>query len=128
MSGLQKLADRCEQESGEDAGGAEMRTLNADILRALGWRQAEGDVIDPAGDIRFQVPYYAGSLDAAMTLIGENEFWRLGNDGEGPDPANFKATVTAGAGSSRLVFCDAVAVTPALSLTAAALRAHDALR
>lgn len=68
-------------------------------------------------------PNYTGSLDAALTLIGKDQFWRLGNDGEGPDPADFKATVTSGGGMD-LHFHDALAATPALALTAAALRAR----
>lgn len=69
------------------------------------------------------LPRYGTSLDAAMSLIGEGAFWRLGNDGEGPDVAAFKATVTSGDGPT-LAFHDAVAATPALALTAAALRAR----
>jgi hypothetical protein len=67
---------------------------------------------------------YTASLDAAMTLVGTDAFWRLGNDGEGPDVAAFKATVTFGEGPS-LTFHDAVAATPALALVAAALRARE---
>jgi len=59
------------------------------------------------------------SLDAAMTLVDENAFWRLGND-----PADFKATVTSGDGRAvDFDFHHAVAATPALALTAASLRA-----
>lgn len=71
------------------------------------------------------LPRYTASLDATMTLVGSDQFWRLGNDGEGPDVSAFKATVTSGDGPT-LAFHDAVAATAPLALTAAALRARAA--
>jgi len=67
---------------------------------------------------------YTASLDAAMSLIEADEYWRLGNDGEGPDPAAFKATVTSHDDEAMIHFHDAVAETAALALCCAALRAR----
>jgi hypothetical protein len=103
-TGLVELAVRCEQATVAD------RELNHDIyMRA--------DAANGSFDAR-----YTASLDAARSLIGKNAFWRLGNDGEGPEVSAFKATVTSGDGPT-LAFHDAVAATPALALAAAALRA-----
>lgn len=84
-----------------------------------GWWRDSADKSHEADD-------YTASLDAAMALVDSDSFWRLGNDGEGPDVAAFKATVTAGIGPT-FSFHDAVAATPALALTAASLRARHAL-
>lgn len=67
-------------------------------------------------------PAYSASIDAAMTLLGPEAFWRLGNDGEGPDPAQFKAEVLSPM-LHRLPYI-AVCATPALALVAASLRAR----
>jgi hypothetical protein len=77
------------------------------------------------------VPRYTSSIDAAMTLVPEGDpafsatFWRLGNDGEGADPAEFKAEILLCSmlTSKRL---SATASTPALALCAAALLAREA--
>ena len=76
-------------------------------------------------------PNYTASIDAAMTLVPEGDpafsatFWRLGNDGEGADPAEFKAEILLCSmlTSKRL---SATASTPALALCAAALLAREA--
>ncbi len=70
-----------------------------------------------------KVRAYTSSLDAAMTLVPTDGFWRMGNDGEGRDPADYFAEIIAG---SLLQRFRAVAATPALALTAAALRARAA--
>lgn len=74
---------------------------------------------------------FTASIDAAMTLVPEGDpafsatFWRLGNDGEGADPAEFKAEILLCSmlTSKRL---SATASTPALALCAAALLAREA--
>lgn len=71
------------------------------------------------------VARYTASLDAAMTLVPECAFWRLGHDGEGADPGLFKSHIlswTDGTAASQRNSI-AIAATPALSLCAAALRA-----
>lgn len=124
MSGetLLALAARCEKASGPD------RELDATIAPLTGLTVVdEGHPIgrmcyDDIGAAHL-MPRYTVSLDAAMTLIGSDAYWRLGNDGEGPDVSAFKATVTSGDGPT-LTFHDALATTPALALCAAALRAR----
>jgi hypothetical protein len=128
-TGLVELALRCEQATGAD------RELDVRIsLELSGVGYTDKDVADlltvrdePTGYGRYRpadeyVAKFTASLDAAMSLIGKDAFWRLGNDGEGPDVSAFKATVTSGDGPT-LAFHDAVAAIPALALTAAALRA-----
>lgn len=67
-------------------------------------------------------------IDAAMTLLPADAFWRLGNDGEGPDPADYKAEVmwfSSDHPHSLLTHRKtSVASTPALAITAACLRAR----
>lgn len=65
-------------------------------------------------------PRYTASLDAAMTLIGDDHFWRVGHDGEGEDPSLFRADIGE---PVSIGFVRAVAATPALALVAASLRA-----
>jgi len=123
---LLALAERCEAATGPD------RKLDALMAPLQGL-----EVVDeghPIGRMCYDdmgaahlLPRYTASLDAAMSLIGEDAFWRLGNDGDGPDVAAFKATVTSGDGPT-LAFHDAVTATPPLALCAAALRARAALQ
>lgn len=146
MGDLLELAARCEQATGPD------HMLDAEIaIAALGWRE----IPSPDGDWRsFESPagaraniqrkdgvpvfdygplaFFTTSLDAAMTLLPEAEagysatFWRVGNDGEGGDPSDFKAEVLC---CSQLTSrqSKAVAATPALAICAAALRARHAI-
>ncbi len=136
MSGetLLALAERCEKaERGS-------RDLDADIYEALGFEVKRTPRLSENrwGGKRYGRSWaflrgsrweamrsYSTSLDAALALTGKDTFWRLGNDGEGPDVAAFKATITSGDGPT-LAFHDAVAATPALALCAAALRARGA--
>lgn len=70
-------------------------------------------------------PAYTASLDAAMTLVKEDAFWRVGHDGEGPDPSLLKAIISvAKEGEVAITFKTALADTAPLALTAAALRAR----
>jgi hypothetical protein len=119
-SGMEELALRCEQLARGDPWDGDLRTLNADILRALGWRSAEGDVINPAGDLVYQVPFYAGSLDAAMTLAPDG-CWAEGSLSS-PSALEIHAPMTfdpLGKGWG---------ATPALALCAASLRARAHLQ
>jgi len=129
---LLALAERVESAAGDDAMSRTMRALNADILRATGWREAEGDVIDPAGNLRMQMPFYVASLDAAMTLVPEGWRWMAGQREQPHARAYVENGELAfvGAGSRRnpqRLWFEVTAATPALALVAAALRAHAAL-
>lgn len=126
---LLELAERVEAAEGPD------RDLDALIGSATGARGEYCGPISPelvpAGCIRdpryprgaISFRRYTSSLDAAMTLADPEWFWRLGHDGEGPDPASFKAEILI-VGAGHFV---AVADTPAAALTAACLRARASL-
>lgn len=67
---------------------------------------------------------YTASLDAAMTLLGKHDFWRVGHDGEGQDPSAFKAQVgVEREGTCCPAFATSIAASAPLAFTAAALRA-----
>lgn len=101
---LLALAARCEAASGPD------RTIDNAIADACGLRSPS----DPAG----WPPCYTAGLDCALSLVPGGWRWEVGVDGE----AYADAESPAGAG------CDGTeAVTPALALCAAALRARAAL-
>lgn len=133
---LLALAERCEAATGAD------RELDCAIMDALslwpeGWTRYEGRepmgsgsvyYLHPSGRPEWHVAFsYTASLDAAMTLIGSDVFWHLGNDGEGPDPSLFKARLlwftSDHPHSLRQRRALATAATPALALVAAALSA-----
>lgn len=122
-SELIALAERVEAATEPD------RELRDDIMLALGWTyRIPGGLkfhywFDPSGK-RIDPPDPLRSLDGAMTLIGEESFWRVGHDGEGPDPSLFSARVfdPIAMKGPRL----ALAETAPLALTAAALRARAA--
>ena len=95
------LAQRCEAATGPD------RALDAEICQAVFGRF-------------IGVAKYTASLDAALTLVPGEAFWRVGHDGAGPDPSAFRADVFQTPGTGLNV---ARSATPALALCAAALRA-----
>lgn len=135
MSELLELATQCEAAEEAD------RELDALIYCALhpthtayfseGDEWALADWMVREGGVNFSPPCFTASLDAALTLLPAAEagysvvFWRLGNDGEGGDPAAFKAEVLICAMLASQRFA-ATAVTPALALCAAVLRARAA--
>lgn len=85
-------------------------------------------LMHPAGPASLYVPEdrvaeFTDSIDAALTLLPEPAYWRLGNDGEGSDPSDFKAEVMSGA-DMRLAI--EVHEHPALALCIAALMAREA--
>lgn len=102
------LADRCEAASGAD------RAIDYDIAHLT------GDHFRNDG----KAPTYTASIDAALTLLKPNEFWRVGNDGDGPDPSSFRATISDTDGEW-IDWHYGTAATPALALCAAALRAKE---
>ncbi len=120
---LLKLALRVEALSGPE------RHVDADIAEALGWHQYSGDNwIGPLGQIA--VPSYTVSLDAAMTLVPKTmSLVDLTLSWEPPEPEVFPAcsitwypaaVIHNGKDWHALT---ASGATPALALTAAALRA-----
>lgn len=124
---LEALARRC-----EDAGEGS-REIDGEIFKAAcncpgdeWWRFDDGLWCrqDKEDRVAFDLPpSYTTSLDAAMTLVPAEAFWRLGHDGDGADPSEFRAQIIiprlGGTDARGLAICS----TPALSLTAAALRA-----
>jgi len=104
---LRALADRVEGLAGPDRAADHwifMATAQRDAANY--WHPTEGH-------------RYTASLDAAMSLVPTDAFWRVGHDGEGPDPSDFRADVLLVPGARHI----ARSATPALALTAAALRA-----
>ena len=70
-----------------------------------------------------KAPAYTASLDAAMSLVPSEAYWRLGHDGDGADPAEYKADVIVPKLGGVDARGRAIAATPPLALTAAACRA-----
>lgn len=105
---LLALASRVEAATGAD------RELDAAILAAC-W--------DCRGKPTDLGPRYTASLDAAMSLVPWDAYWRLGHDGDGADPAEYKADVIVPKLGGVDARGRAIAVTPPLALTAASLRA-----
>lgn len=75
-------------------------------------------------------PNYTGDLQDAVSAVPENKadrlvFWRVGNDGEGANPADFKAEILL-AGKFTSPAFQAVAATAPLAMCAAILRAMEA--
>lgn len=105
---LEALAERCEREKPSLA-------LSFAIFRAVSKRP---------DDVQ---PDYTASLDAAVTLVpgSDDVFWRLGHDGEGPDPSVFRAEILVC--SANIPGSVARSGTSALALCAAALKARAAL-
>ncbi len=120
---LEALAERCEQASGPD------RELDIAILTTvLGYRDVHGDgnLFDRGNDGYWfvddcsihQLPSPTASLDAAMTLVPEPHKWSI-TAAHGDD--RWQAWVwSINYGPNWYE-----AATPALALTAAALRAHS---
>lgn len=109
-----ELAERCEAATGPDW------SLDCDIARARGYHVPNpptgGGLAVPTGSL----PRFTASLDAAMTLVPEGWFWRVGH-----------STLYDGWAALNRVHPDhcnredeafAKAATPALALCAAALR------
>lgn len=145
MSGVDRttllaLAERCEKVEWAD------RELDADIACVIGrplgnidhWLHGDDISYRPTGSgyyvavipaeggetrnsEAFKSSKFTGSLDAAMTLVPTECFWRVGHDGEGRDPSMFAARVFDPLTMKQP--CTAVAETAALALTAACLRA-----
>ena len=60
--------------------------------------------------------------DAAFMLVPDGAFWRVGNDGTGPDPSAYRADVLETPGSGHHV---ARSYHPALAIAQAALKTKD---
>lgn len=133
------LAERCEAATGPD------RELDCEIeiecgkdgprIREIMAGSPHNTIFEVAkaadrkdGGVFFRVPRYTVSLDAAMTLVPEDAFWRLGHDGDGADPSEFRADVIVPRPGGSDPRGRAVAETPALALCSAALRAQGGSR
>lgn len=120
---LNALALRCEREEAS-------RELDIHIAERLGWwrinRRINGSVVGLFRGRTRTVPPYTTSLDAAVTLVPEGWFWRVGYTPIFNGWAHVSRT--------HADHCDrkdehssTVARNPTLALTAAALRARAAL-
>ena len=107
---LLALASRVEAATGADSG------LDSEIHHAI----LNGVGVGSYG----AQPAYTASLDAAMSLVPSDAYWRLGHDGDGADPAEYKADVIVPKLGGVDARGRAIAVTPPLALTAACLRAR----
>lgn len=125
---LLALAERVEALTGPDA------STNADILRAFGWTSGNGGIaVRPDGSLSSWVPDYLGSLDATMTLVPEGCLFHVRSLWDGPETWGYAHVHTYAEdaedcdGKRHLDDYVGNAATPALALTAAALRAHAAI-
>ena len=106
-SELIALAEKCEAYSVDDSQGKLLSEVGLALI---------SDVIDRGV---FSAWVNSGAyLSAAEMLVPEGFMWRVGHDGEGPNPADFKAEIMADD-----IFCRSRASTSALSLAATSLRA-----
>lgn len=83
---------------------------------------------DKSGNVaaHWDAPAYTASLDAALSLVPADAFWKVGHDGEGPDPSVFSAVVGVAMADGSITFRKARGVTAPLALAGAALRARAA--
>jgi len=98
----------------------------------LAWQQVRGEF--PGGCAWYSAENQrlarllngGGFIDAALTLVPDDAFWRLGHDGDGADPSEFKAQIIVPKLGGVDMRGQSVAATPALALCAAALKARKA--
>lgn len=122
MADLLKLADRVEALSGPDRGAdaAIARSFSHDV------ESDDGDFwFGPYDALPVRVPDFTGSLDAAMTLVPEGWGFRVESEGDGSRPCSASIYKPADCCNEFVISCD-YAITPALALCAAALRARAA--
>lgn len=116
------LAERVEALSGGDRG------VDASIWYALVEKPRQGDRLDK--DIMGKWPTYTASLDAAISLLPSNA-WFIVKNVMGPQPMSrdmFVADVLPDGLKDRPLACNGpCSATPAIALTAAAIRAHAAI-
>jgi hypothetical protein len=100
--------------------------LDEAIGTLVGWkrggRREPGPSLwfDPAGRyVGMELARFTTSIDAALTLVAAECFWRVGHDGEGPDPGDFLAVVLSNGTAFR-----GVASTAALAVCIATLKAR----
>ena len=145
MIDVDKLIERLEKATGPD------RELDADIARAIGWSQIEGDEVghwdtwsipsvwvgtgqdrwlSPDGQKFDFMPHtFTASVDEALSLVPEGAVWHLMTDcgnlnrtKVGPQ-GNPRASIYRA--DERSLFIQADAATPALALCIACLRARE---
>lgn len=128
---MNELIERLEKATGPDreldaAAESERRRQQAyacglnDKTRAY-WVPDRLGYVESQGT-RYPAKPFTASIDAALTLVPEGCFWRVGHDGEGADPSQFRADILHAPGSG---LHKATAPTPALAICIAALRAHS---
>lgn len=127
MSALMEIAARVEAATGAD------RELDGLIAEAIGVRIfsfTNSVLIDPFGksDARRDVQAhsalaYTGSIDAAMSLVPEGYWWKVGHV-MGPQPLTQNMSWAFVGPTDSIIRMPAPSHTPALALTAAALRAR----
>ena len=127
MDRLEELVERIEKATGPD------RWVDADIHEAVttfncrragpGWPD-EDEYVVPAFPGWKPLPAYTASIDAALTLVPEEAYWRLGHDGDGADPSDYRADVILPKLGGKDARGRSVASTAALALASAALRAR----
>lgn len=105
---LLELAERCEQATGPD------RELDYAIFKAMARKDAPNHWRPNDGD------FFTASLDTALTLVPEGCVWNAGND----TGAAWAHVWTDGPDYDGMI-PGSRAVTPALALCAAALRAQS---
>ena len=116
---LLALADRVEAATGPD------REMDAEIAFAVGWRKSRGEWWKPpGGEWGLVLPTFTASLDAALSLVPEGWRWSVDFTQRAPYQDCGRADLYApGSGYKPADVQDVYAATPALALTAAALRA-----
>ena len=130
MMDLLKLAERVEALDGPcretdlkvfHAIGAPVPFQFANKVVALAFDETRNAYFAPVGDmqVRYEPPAYTASLDAAMTLVPEGWTWTLVDHCDG----SVAGLVDDRVHPVRLDSVEVEAVTPALALTAAAIRA-----
>lgn len=120
MTTLLELAERCEAATGPD------RELDKPIAQAVGWTHffVQKDMWwrSPNGSSHGDPPRFSASLDAAMTLIDDTCVWGVSKQEHNPGRDYYYQASVMPFGP--VPWSEAKAVTPALALCAAALRAR----
>lgn len=112
---LLALAERCEK-----AEGPNIALEQAIAMAVYGAQATDVTGITVVDGLAWRFPAYTASLDAAMTLVPEGCVWSVMTDYELPGRARVYD-------ADKLASHKSDGTTPALSLTAAALRARAAI-
>ncbi len=110
----------------EAAIGKQQRELLYEAWDALGpiarWKPEQASRFASLMDLE-------GYVSAALMFVPAGAFWRVGHDGEGPDPSMFAGTIgIEQEGDVWITFRKATADTAPLAILAASLRARSAVQ